>query len=103
MRLRFFLMIAAALVACGSEDPQPPVTGCDADAGSHSAPADKEIATCTDGVRNHGETAIDCGGSAYNDCPPCADGLECLIDADCASGFCDQGNDPATSGDNFCR
>lgn len=40
--------------------------------------------TCSDGVTNGLETAADCGGG----CAPCADGLGCAVDADCASGTC---------------
>ena len=40
---------------------------------------------CNDGVLGPGETDLDCGGL----CPGCRDGWACLIDADCASGFCD--------------
>jgi len=40
--------------------------------------------TCTDGIQNGSETAIDCGGS----CSPCPRGQACLISADCTSGVC---------------
>ncbi len=43
-----------------------------------------EPATCTDGVKNGSETAIDCGGS----CSPCADGKGCKVAADCTSSAC---------------
>jgi hypothetical protein len=57
------------------------------------------VPTPTDGVKNGGETATDCGGSvppvascvptATADCaPPCADAVACLADTDCLSGFC---------------
>jgi hypothetical protein len=39
--------------------------------------------TCTDGVRNGGETAIDCGSSC-----PCDLGKACSQNGDCASGPC---------------
>ena len=39
--------------------------------------------TCSDGIENGSETDLDCGGAA---CPPCVDGLECLVGSDCASG-----------------
>ena len=45
-------------------------------------------ATCGDGVRNGGETDIDCGGP---DCGGCGDALACGHGGDCASTFCDAG------------
>lgn len=42
--------------------------------------------SCTDDVRNQGETAVDCGGTR---CPGCDDGLACDLPRDCASGACD--------------
>ena len=42
-------------------------------------------ASCTDGVMNEGETAIDCGGA---NCSPCADGKTCKANPDCADGVC---------------
>lgn len=41
--------------------------------------------SCTDGIRNDAETAIDCGGTA---CQPCVDGRSCNAPADCASAHC---------------
>jgi hypothetical protein len=41
-------------------------------------------ATCTDGVKNQGETAPDCGGS----CAGCVAGQACAIATDCESGVC---------------
>jgi hypothetical protein len=43
---------------------------------------------CSDGVRNGGETAVDCGGGS---CPPCAVGLACATGADCTTGVCTGG------------
>lgn len=43
--------------------------------------------SCTDGVKNQDETAIDCGGT----CAPelgCDDGQACREDEDCAGSFC---------------
>jgi plastocyanin len=40
--------------------------------------------TCSDGVRDGDETALDCGGS----CAPCANGSGCLSPLDCQSGVC---------------
>ncbi len=41
--------------------------------------------TCSDTVRNQGETDIDCGGK---NCGPCPLGGSCARGSDCASGFC---------------
>jgi hypothetical protein len=41
--------------------------------------------SCTDNAQNGDETAVDCGGS----CPPCIDGMACMVADDCASRFCD--------------
>ncbi len=43
--------------------------------------------SCSDEVKNQDETGVDCGGS----CAPalrCADGVGCIGDSDCESGFC---------------
>ena len=49
--------------------------------GSGGAPA-----SCMDGVKDDGETDVDCGGS----CPSCADGKSCAKDADCLqASYCD--------------
>jgi hypothetical protein len=45
-------------------------------------------ATCNDGIKNGGETAIDCGGP---DCPPCGNGKACSFGFDCQSGRCSSG------------
>jgi|GEM_PF-5023549 len=42
---------------------------------------------CSDGIRNQGETDIDCGGP----CPPCEEGRGCLRNVNCLSGFCFKG------------
>src|SRR5690606_7278964 len=39
------------------------------------------IARCDDGIRNGGETDVDCGGP----CGPCADGQSCRADDDCVN------------------
>jgi hypothetical protein len=41
--------------------------------------------TCSDGVRNGGETDVDCGGGT---CGACAPGAVCLVARDCSSGAC---------------
>lgn len=40
--------------------------------------------TCTDGVKNQNETAIDCGGT----CDPCDVGVPCSINEDCDGEYC---------------
>jgi hypothetical protein len=42
-------------------------------------------ASCVDGLRNGGESDVDCGGPT---CPKCADLHHCNTAADCAGGFC---------------
>jgi len=44
-----------------------------------------KAATCTDSVKNAGETDIDCGGAL---CPDCDPGELCGNPADCTSGVC---------------
>jgi hypothetical protein len=44
-------------------------------------------ATCSDGLKNEGESDVDCGGP----CPPCADGKTCGTGTDCASLVCSGG------------
>lgn len=52
----------------------------------HDTPADTSGPTCTDGVQNGTETAVDCGGDG---CSSCASGETCQVDGDCLSGHCD--------------
>jgi len=48
-----------------------------------------QLPTCSDGVKNDGETGLDCGaGSCEN---PCADGEGCITQDDCQSGVCKVG------------
>lgn len=42
---------------------------------------------CEDGVKNQGESDIDCG----DPCPPCELGKDCVREDDCISGYCDNG------------
>ena len=51
-------------------------------------------ASCSDGVRNGDETALDCGGPT---CAACSTGLACSQASDCASHVCDQGSCAAPS------
>jgi len=39
---------------------------------------------CSDGMRDLGESDIDCGGS----CTPCTSGKTCTANTDCKSGYC---------------
>lgn len=41
--------------------------------------------TCSDGLKNASETDVDCGGP---DCVGCANGADCVVFSDCASGNC---------------
>ena len=43
---------------------------------------------CSNGVRDFGETDLDCGGN----CTGCAIGKRCLIDRDCSSSYCAANN-----------
>ncbi|MDI3285393.1 hypothetical protein [Polyangium sp. 15x6] len=42
---------------------------------------------CTDGLQNHGETYLDCGGG----CPGCGIGAPCMAASDCATNYCIEG------------
>ncbi|MFB6371814.1 MAG: fibrinogen-like YCDxxxxGGGW domain-containing protein, partial [Bradymonadaceae bacterium] len=69
--------------------------GQSSDCASHICKEETCVASsCTDGVRNAGETDIDCGGDA---CQGCANGKNCRQDRDCGSGVCRAGTcaDPA--------
>jgi hypothetical protein len=59
---------------------------------------------CNDGVKDPGETDVDCGGSCLVDGLACVEGRSCGVDADCASGHCYSGTcvscfDGVTDGD----
>jgi len=41
--------------------------------------------SCTDGLTNHLETGVDCGGDI---CHSCLAGQGCMLDTDCSSGVC---------------
>lgn len=41
--------------------------------------------SCTDLVKNGGESDVDCGGAATG-CPRCIDGQTCALDGDCVEG-----------------
>jgi len=42
---------------------------------------------CSNGVKDAGETGVDCGGQ--NNCPRCGLDTACSSDIDCSSGYCD--------------
>ena len=42
------------------------------------------VAHCSNGVKDFSETDVDCGGG----CDPCALAQSCIVEEDCASGFC---------------
>jgi hypothetical protein len=44
--------------------------------------------TCSDQIQSAGETDVDCGG----ECLPCANGLACASNDDCAQAFCHPGS-----------
>jgi hypothetical protein len=50
-------------------------------------------ATCSDGVKNQGESDADCGGTAS--CGKCVNTKTCTGADDCQSGFCDTAATPA--------
>ena len=51
--------------------------------------------TCSDGVKNHGETDTDCGGPICDAANVrCADTEKCTADADCQNGYCNVGVSP---------
>jgi hypothetical protein len=41
--------------------------------------------SCMDHIQDGSETDVDCGGKV---CSSCADGMRCLVNADCQSGYC---------------
>ena len=51
---------------------------------------------CNDGVKNGGETGVDCGGGV---CPTCPNGMPCTFDADCTSGKCKASSSLRTYGE----
>ena len=90
------LAVGGCNIIAGLNDLKHPCDGvpegqpCTAEAGgggsssSSSSSGVGGAAHCHDGVRDDGETAVDCGG----ECPPCADGKGCETGADCQSLSC---------------
>ena len=73
---------AAAVVVVG-------LGGCDQIIG-YQTPVIIDAATaCANGIKDFGETGVDCGGGT---CPPCADGMDCKVDSDCTSNLCLDGS-----------
>ena len=56
-------------------------------------------ASATDGVKNDGETDVDCGGPGAG-VPRCRDGLQCAAASDCASLVCTGGRCQPPTGDD---
>ncbi len=46
--------------------------------------------SCNDGVKNQGESDIDCGGTST--CQKCVNGDDCIINQDCISTYCNASN-----------
>ncbi|HYQ03078.1 MAG TPA: DUF4215 domain-containing protein [Polyangiaceae bacterium] len=61
-----------------------------ADCASGSCQSSKCVAaTCQDGIKNQGETAVDCGGATCSAAGvKCANGQACEKNGDCTDGFC---------------
>ncbi len=51
--------------------------------------ADGVTPSCSDGIKNGGETDVDCGGATA--CPRCGNGKTCAAGSDCVSGICQAG------------
>jgi len=49
---------------------------------------DTKCVSCTNGVKDGTETAVDCGGTCSTKCAICATGTCCLVGTDCETGFC---------------
>lgn len=61
-----------------------------ADCASGSCKSGKCVAaTCSDGIKNQGETAVDCGGPTCSAAgKTCPNATACEVNADCTDGFC---------------
>jgi hypothetical protein len=80
-------------VDCGGSCPDC-ATGlhCNTDADCNNARCQATVCqpqTCSDGLKNQTETAIDCGGSSG--CPKCGPGQTCAIGTDCDCTYCSGG------------
>jgi hypothetical protein len=88
-RSSYAALIALALTACvgpaPSVDALGPADGSQ-EVGQHDLLRVDTLSppTCSDGLKNGVETAIDCGGG----CPGCDNGKRCAVATDCASGYC---------------
>ena len=59
-------------------------------------------ATCTDGMQDGNETGVDCGGSCDAQGKTCANGVGCLVNADCTSAYCNSGTCAAAPDGDAC-
>jgi len=84
-------------IDCGGGAPTkcPPGQGCAADVDCANTRCNVgtlvcDPATSTDGLKNGGETDVDCGGGpgGATNAPPCAGGKVCVANSDCASTGC---------------
>jgi len=73
-------------------------TACNEDTPCQESYILEVISSCTDLIKNGGETDVDCGGPS---CPTCVDGNICLLNRDCQSGSCTGGFCQATTTFNF--
>ncbi len=87
LKFALFLLIFAALSACGGED-APTVSGNNSDVDMGVQDSGPPEPTCMDGAQNGDETDVDCGGP---DCGQCADGQACSTESDCTSPLCVDG------------
>lgn len=62
-------------------------------------PQDPWPKSCEDGILNHSESDIDCGGPQ---CPPCALQARCHQGTDCASTICEEGRCVECNQDSHC-
>jgi hypothetical protein len=59
--------------------------------GSNPTCENNECISCSDGIQNGEETAVDCGGSRCDSCPlgtPCSSNNDCSEGNDCVDGVC---------------
>jgi hypothetical protein len=83
-------------VDCGGSSPKkcPPGEGCNTTADCNNVKCDIVAKKClpashSDGIKNDGETGVDCGG--VTGAPKCPTGQGCVADSDCNNVRCDVG------------